>query len=123
MPSTTKDDTASGSYVRLTINLPIENSLLKAASVIDLSGALAPNDFYAELGIKEGGTAHENKIAVLTSDYGGGSVPVSWTGSIIMEPEYLLYADIYSLTGGKMRLVGQMTGFIASPEGVLLIDP
>lgn len=123
MPTTTKDVVATAGRNKAVVNIPASKSVLAVLSVIDLSNAQQPNDAWVELGLMSGGISDQHKVATLASGYTGKDTPVSWSGSIICEPEMSLYAHIYSSSGGTFRLVGLVTPYKVSAEGGILLDP
>jgi len=123
MPTASEDITVASGRTVSTVTIPVERSIIKCASVIDIAASLDPNDTYAELGIMSGGISAQHKVGVLASGYLGQDTPVSWTGSIITEADMYIYARIRSTDGGKFRLTALVTPYKVSPEGGLILDP
>lgn len=104
MPSVSESLDTTALRARATVTIPIDNVLIRSASVINLTDAAPPADCFCEVGIMSGGTNQENRIAVLASGYVGEFNPISWFGELTGDATHFIYVNSFASAVYNLRL-------------------
>lgn len=123
MPSLSKDHTIIATSTLEILTLPLDFQVLKAASIFALEDNITTGDCYATLGILAGGTTIQNQVAALAAGYIGTLGPLSWSGSIPVEHDYYLFAQLLGQAGDTFRLSCILWKIRLDEKGEFRADP
>ena len=123
MPTVTKDYTVNTTYNLEMWTIPLDLHFVKAVTVFDLTESTYIGDTFVTIGLLAGGTTIQNQVCALASGYCGRINPVFWTGSLPVDHDWYLYAQVHGIADDQLRLSALVWKIVSDERNEFRVDP
>lgn len=123
MGTLTVDHTIVASDVNELFTFPFEFHTLNTAVLQTIDRSSPRPHTYGMIGILAGGTTLAHAVAILARGYVTPLNPLSWTGTIHVQPDFFLFGLLNGIFANQYRLSGILWKTRIDEKGEFRADP
>lgn len=123
MPTTVANITMAAAYQGELVTIPVDNTLLKGISLVEVNRRMEQIEAYGSIGIMAGGISYDHIVTVFEAGYFGNATKLGWTGNFPCDADMFLFAEIFAYTAQEFKLAATLFKIVKATAEAFLIDP